>query len=70
MAQYGVKAIILFGRVCGDCLSRPAPAKLRLKIVADDIDLPLNQSDYSQGAESGVGLQGSGRIFGRSACEG
>ena len=56
MAQYGARAIIPLERVCADYFSHLTPAKLRLKVDAGEIDLPLMRVDDSQKAASAVHL--------------
>ncbi|WP_409373153.1 pyocin activator PrtN family protein [Pseudomonas baltica] len=56
MAQYGARAVIPLERVCADYFSHLTPAKLRLKIDAGEIDLPLMRVDDSEKAASAVHL--------------
>jgi predicted DNA-binding transcriptional regulator AlpA len=56
MAQYGAKAVIPLERVCADYFSHLTPAKLKLKVNAGEIDLPLIRGDDSQIAASAVHL--------------
>lgn len=56
MAQYGAQAVIPLERVCADYFSHLTPAKLRLKVDAGEIDLPLMRVDDSQKAASAVHL--------------
>ena len=41
LAQYDGMAIIPLDRVCSDYFSHLTPEKLKMKIAAGDIDLPL-----------------------------
>lgn len=56
MAQYGARAVIPLERVCADYFSHLTPAKLRLKVDAGEIDLPLIRVDDSQKATSAIHL--------------
>lgn len=56
MAQYGARAIIPLERVCADYFSHLTPAKLRLKVDAGEIVLPLMRVDDSQKAANAVHL--------------
>lgn len=48
MAQYGGMAIIPLERVCSDYFSHLTPEKMKLKVAAGDIDLPLVRLESSQ----------------------
>lgn len=56
MAQYQGAAVIPLERLCADYFSHLTPAKLRSKIVAGVIDLPLVRIENSQKAAQGVHL--------------
>ena len=56
MAQYGGVAVIPLERLCTDYFSHLTPTKLRSKIVAGIIDLPLVRIENSQKAAQGVHL--------------
>lgn len=56
MAQYGGVAVIPLERLCTDYFSHLTPTKLRSKIVAGVIDLPLVRIEDSQKAAQGVHL--------------
>ncbi|WP_223431964.1 pyocin activator PrtN family protein [Pseudomonas sp. GL-B-26] len=56
MAQYNGQAIIPLERVCGDYFSHLTPEKLKMKVAAGDIDLPLVRLESSQKSARGVHL--------------
>lgn len=56
MAQYQGAAVIPLERLCADYFSHLTPTKLRSKIVAGVIDLPLVRIENSQKAAQGVHL--------------
>lgn len=56
MAQYQGAAVVPLERLCTDYFSHLTPAKLRSKIVAGIIDLPLVRIENSQKAAQGVHL--------------
>lgn len=56
MAQYSGMAIIPLDRVCSDYFSHLTPEKLKMKVAAGDIDLPLVPIEKSQKAARGVHL--------------
>lgn len=56
MAQYNGAAIIPLERVCADYFSHLTPEKMKQKVAAGDIDLPLVQMERSQKSARGVHL--------------
>lgn len=56
MAQYSGMAIIPLERVCRDYFSHLTPEKMKLKVAAGDIDLPLVRLESSQKSARGVHL--------------
>ncbi len=56
MAQYGGMAIIPLERVCADYFSHLTPDKMKLKVAAGEIDLPLIRIEGSQKSARGVHL--------------
>ena len=56
MAQYNGAAIIPLERVCADYFSHLTPEKMKLKVAAGQIDLPLVQMERSQKSARGVHL--------------
>lgn len=56
MAQYSGAAIIPLERVCADYFSHLTPEKMKQKVAAGDIDLPLVQMERSQKSARGVHL--------------
>lgn len=56
MAQYSGQAIIPLERVCADYFSHLTPEKMKLKVAAGEIDLPLVRMESSQKAARGVHL--------------
>jgi hypothetical protein len=56
LAQYDGMAIIPLERVCSDYFSHLTPEKLKMKVAAGDIDLPLVAIEKSQKAARGVHL--------------
>lgn len=56
MAQYNGMAIIPLERVCSDYFSHLTPEKMKLKVAAGDIDLPLVRLESSQKSARGVHL--------------
>jgi len=56
LAQYDGMAIIPLDRVCSDYFSHLTPEKLKMKIAAGDIDLPLVAIEKSQKAARGIHL--------------
>ena len=56
LAQYDGMAIIPLERVCADYFSHLTPEKLKMKIAAGDIDLPLVAIEKSQKAARGIHL--------------
>ncbi|SEE40315.1 pyocin activator PrtN family protein [Pseudomonas coleopterorum] len=56
MAQYNGMAIIPLERVCTDYFSHLTPEKMKIKVAAGEIDLPLIRMESSQKAARGVHL--------------
>ncbi|MBD1554251.1 pyocin activator PrtN family protein [Pseudomonas typographi] len=56
MAQYDGQAIIPLERVCTDYFSHLTPEKMKAKVAAGEIDLPLVRMEGSQKAARGVHL--------------
>lgn len=56
MAQYNGQAIIPLERVCADYFSHLTPEKMKMKVAAGEIDLPLVRMESSQKAARGVHL--------------
>lgn len=56
MAQYNGQAIIPIESVCADYFSHLTPDKLKLKVAAGEIDLPLVRMEKSQKSARGVHL--------------
>jgi hypothetical protein len=56
MAQYNGQAIIPLERVCADYFSHLTPEKMKLKVAAGEIDLPLVRIENSQKSARGVHL--------------
>jgi hypothetical protein len=56
MAQYNGMAIIPLDRVCSDYFSHLTPEKMKLKVAAGDIDLPMVRLESSQKSARGVHL--------------
>jgi len=56
MAQYNGQAIIPLERVCADYFSHLTPEKMKLKIAAGQINLPLVAMEASQKSARGVHL--------------
>jgi len=56
MAQYNGQAIIPIERVCADYFSHLTPEKMKLKIAAGQINLPLVAMEASQKSARGVHL--------------
>lgn len=56
MAQYNGLAIIPLERVCTDYFSHLTPEKMKLKVAAGNIDLPLVRLESSQKSARGVHL--------------
>ncbi|WP_225773226.1 pyocin activator PrtN family protein [Pseudomonas sp. Marseille-Q5115] len=56
MAQYSGQAIIPLERVCADYFSHLTPEKMKMKVAAGEIDLPLVRMEGSQKAARGVHL--------------
>jgi hypothetical protein len=56
MAQYNGAAIIPLERVCLDYFSHLTPEKMKMKVAAGEIDLPLVRMESSQKAARGVHL--------------
>lgn len=56
MAQYNGQAIIPLERVCADYFSHLTPEKMKMKVAAGEIDLPLVRVEGSQKAARGVHL--------------
>ena len=56
MAQYNAQAIIPLEKVCADYFSHLTPARMRTKVAAGEIDLPLIRIEDSQKVASGVHL--------------
>lgn len=54
MAQYNGAAIIPLERVCADYFSHLTPEKMKMKVAAGQIDLPLVQLERSQKSARGV----------------
>lgn len=57
MAQYDAQAVIPLERVCADYFSHLTPEKMKLKVAAGEIDLPLIRMESSQKAARGVHLE-------------
>ncbi|ANI59542.1 pyocin activator PrtN family protein [Pseudomonas sp. GR 6-02] len=56
MAQYSGMVIIPLERVCIDYFSHLTPEKMKLKVAAGDIDLPLVRLESSQKSARGAHL--------------
>lgn len=56
MAQYNGQAIIPLERVCADYFSHLTPDKMKMKVAAGEIDLPLVRLESSQKSARGVHL--------------
>lgn len=56
MAQYNGMAIIPLERVCADYFSHLTPEKMKMKVAAGQIDLPLVCMESSQKSARGVHL--------------
>ena len=56
MAQYNGMAIIPLELVCSDYFSHLTPEKMKLKVAAGDIDLPVVRLESSQKSARGVHL--------------
>ena len=56
MAQYNGAVIIPLERVCSDYFSHLTPEKMKIKVAAGQIDLPLVQMERSQKSARGVHL--------------
>ncbi|EIU1659415.1 pyocin activator PrtN family protein [Pseudomonas aeruginosa] len=56
MAQYDGAAIIPLERVCADYFSHLTPEKMKMKVAAGEIDLPLVRMENSQKSARGVHL--------------
>lgn len=56
MAQYNGLVIIPLERICTDYFSHLTPEKMKLKVAAGDIDLPLVRLESSQKSARGVHL--------------
>lgn len=56
LAQYGGQAIIPLERVCTDYFSHLTPEKMKMKVAAGLIDLPLVPMERSQKSARGVHL--------------
>ena len=56
LAQYGGQAIIPLERVCADYFSHLTPEKMKMKVAAGQIDLPLVAIERSQKSARGVHL--------------
>ena len=56
LAQYGGQAIIPLERVCTDYFSHLTPEKMKMKVAAGQIDLPLVAIERSQKSARGVHL--------------
>ncbi|MGV6475406.1 pyocin activator PrtN family protein [Azotobacter vinelandii] len=56
MAQYNGQAIIPLERVCEDYFFHLTPEKMKLKVAAGEIDLPLVKMENSQKSARGVHL--------------
>lgn len=54
MAQYNGAVIIPLERVCSDYFSHLTPEKMKMKVAAGQIDLPLVQMERSQKSARGV----------------
>ncbi|MFV1941098.1 pyocin activator PrtN family protein [Pseudomonas luteola] len=54
MAQYNGMVIIPLERVCADYFSHLDPQKMKLKVAAGEIDLPLVKLESSQKSARGV----------------
>jgi hypothetical protein len=56
MAQYDGLAVIPLERVCADYFTHLTPDKMKLKVAAGEIDLPLIRIEGSQKSARGVHL--------------
>lgn len=56
MAQYNGQAIIPLERICADYFSHLTPEKMKMKVAAGQIDLPLVPMERSQKSARGVHL--------------
>lgn len=56
MAQYSGQVIIPLERVCTDYFSHLTPEKMKMKVAAGQIDLPLVLMEKSQKSARGVHL--------------
>lgn len=56
MAQYSGMVIIPLERICADYFSHLTPEKMKLKVAAGEIDLPLVRLENSQKSARGVHL--------------
>ena len=56
MAQYSGQAIIPLERVCADYFTHLTPEKMKMKVAAGEIDLPLVRMESSQKSARGVHL--------------
>ncbi|WP_010490729.1 pyocin activator PrtN family protein [Pseudomonas sp. S9] len=56
MAQYNGAVIIPLERVCADYFSHLTPEKMKIKVAAGQIDLPLVPIERSQKSARGVHL--------------
>lgn len=54
MAQYDGQVIIPLERICSDYLTHLTPEKLKMKVAAGQIDLPVIKLEESQKAARGV----------------
>jgi hypothetical protein len=57
MAQYNSMVVIPLEQVCTDYFSHLTPEKMKMKVAAGDIDLPLIRVESSQKAARGVHLE-------------
>lgn len=57
MAQYDGLAVIPLERVCADYFSHLTPEKMKMKVAAGEIRLPITQIEASQKAARGVHIQ-------------
>jgi hypothetical protein len=54
MAQYDGQVIIPLERICSDYFTHLTPEKLKMKVAAGQIDLPLIKLERSQKSARGV----------------
>lgn len=56
MAQYDGQVIIPLDRICADYFTHLTPQKMKVKVAAGEIDLPLVKMEQSQKSARGVHL--------------